>query len=256
MQDKSSRTKPVIVGFSLCLLLICAVAFAAHFSIQATRLEFARSSDEVAALMQTASAMRQFDEAQIAALRFRETNEKRFVETVHLHIHEAEECMNEVQWNTYIDTNLRIISDLFDQFQIFAVLFKEDFAVSEQIKQMTESTDDWKILQEERQNLRAEQDKIAEEIKKMGEELWMFQNDFYEQSQQEAAMLFNYTMVLLLISTFVAIVVGIGTCFVVVRMIGRESLPLSSYDFSYSEPSADLRVVADRLQEVVNLLRK
>jgi len=256
MQDKSSRTKPVIIGFSLCLLLICAVAFAAHFSIHAMRLEFARSSDEVGTLIQTPRILRQFDEAQIAALRFRETNEIKFADTVHLHLREAEECMNEVQRHTYIDTNRRIVRVLFDQFQIFAELFRGDFAISELIKQMTESTDDWKILQEERQNLRAEQDKIAEEIKKMGEELWMFQNDFYEQSQQEAAMLFNYTMVLLLISTFVAIVVGIGTCFVVVRMIGRESLPLSSYDFSYSEPSADLRVVADRLQEVVNLLRK
>ena len=201
--------------------------------------------------------MRQFDEAQIAVLRLRETNERRFVDTVHLHLREAAECMHEVQMQILFDTDFRI-RNLIDMSQVFAKLCEEDFAISEQLKQTTELTDEWRKLQDVRQNLRAEHDEIAEEIKKTGEELWMLQNDVYEQSQREAAMLFNYTMTLLFFSTFVAIVVGIGTCFVVVRMIGRESLPPRSDDFLYSdsEPSADMRVVADRLQEVVNLLRK
>jgi len=70
---------------------------------------------------------------------------------------------------------------------------------------------------------------------------------------------YQQAVILLTICSIVAVVISIVTCIVVVLLVNRKSSSVYSeggFSGTGTSPSGDMRIVADRLQEVVNLLRK
>ena len=82
MQENTSRTIPVIIGFFLCLMMMVAITTIAFHLLKRNMevaMELQNTNDMHVSLVQS---FRQFDAAQIAMLRFRETNDQQFAQEV------------------------------------------------------------------------------------------------------------------------------------------------------------------------------
>ena len=255
---------PVIVGFVLCLPLICVPPFIAWALYSVTMSKFYRANGISTDFAKAQSDLHIFNACEAAVLRFRETNNEESADKRQEQLQDLAEMLlfteQHFSKKNYYGSNDMpdIMVILMDKFHEFAVCIKNDLEISESLKHAEESTDQWRKLQVIRQDLREKQDEIAYEVRILGGQVIEHGLGSGGQIEMEMVTLYNQTGWILFFSTAAAFGICICICFVVVRMIGRESLPSRSDDFSYSdsEPSADMRVVADRLQEVVNLLRK
>ncbi|MCL2710399.1 MAG: hypothetical protein FWE95_05925 [Planctomycetaceae bacterium] len=368
MQDKPSRTTPVIAGFALCLLLMCVIAFTAFYAVQVIERMTHEQSQAAESVVLFGQVSQQFNAAQIAVLKFRETNERALEEPVALNIQVATEAAHEFSIRLHNPETKKLLMEQMESHQHFEAFFRKEvmlqeeitraemqqrqsrevvlsslgkieallqkidadlpefspspaFAIVGEVRETTlqiallqralaspdqkiadvareemqrlqmqvrtllgefdqntvtdsmralvretisgygmliETTDEWAQLHTAQRQVREELDAIAEKAEAHREEIRERYKAHLEQLEWYTARMVSSLKWLLLTCCFVALMIGVITGFVVVRMVNRESAPVYSDGFSSPEPSAgaDMRIVADRLQEVVNLLRK
>ena len=202
-------------------------------------------------------SLRQFDAAQIAMLRFRETNDQKFaqeaIERLKMASEETMRLRNYMRSQDVADQTRALV----DMFLGFAKCCMMEIDVGEALKRIeTENREETDALRREQQGVRQELDKIVDDIVKMSEALLDVISKRQEETKRYMDALTHMTLMTLTAASIVAVVGVIVIGFVVVQRVNREAVPTYSEGFEGVAPSTDMRVVADRLQEVVNLLRK
>jgi hypothetical protein len=139
----------------------------------------------------------------------------------------------------------------------------KDVDISGAIKKMRLDSPEEQELEEllaMRQKVRAMQTKLADEAWERNVQLSELQGELLHKSERELMAYAAQSSWLITICTVVAVILVIIIGSVVVQRVNRNaatySQDYSEDGFSRPEPTGDLRLVADRLQEVVNLLRK
>jgi predicted short-subunit dehydrogenase-like oxidoreductase (DUF2520 family) len=112
------------------------------------------------------------------------------------------------------------------------------------------------------QQIRQSTDDFVEKAIAIGNQILMNQQKVLYEMVEEQFVIAENAKMILYSTAAVALVFGIIVCIVVVRLVNREPTSLYTDTGNFSDlgsapvPTGDMRVVADRLQEVVNLLRK
>jgi len=374
MQNTPSRTIPVIIGFFLCLTLMCVISLTGYHAVHQTTSMTIEQSRNADATVRAVQVLRQFDAALIAALCYRETNAKQYADEVMMQVkitmeeaaqldsylvrpegrgrlrdlmmmyEEFAQCSAqdweigvkikelEVAWRRYQTDMLNSLEKLTElqkeykknnpdvaladglaligevrESMLHIALLRQYLAspdrqvanaarnelqqkweqvrsvldtidrnvVTPAMKQAVQNTLDesaplinltqmWADLHDKQQDNRLQQNAIADDTAKLGEEWLALQDERLHIHEAEMHRFVRMMSAMLGVCSFVAITMGIIIGLVVVVLVNcKSSTP--AYSATYSEgftspepPSngADLRIVADRLQEVVNLLRK
>jgi len=263
MQKKSSQSTAVNAGFILCLFLICTVSAVAYYALHMCeqRCRFTRQISANQFLSE--QTLRQFGAAQIAALHFRETNDPEFMKMMQQLFKEVDACMEAMNERFHSEVNLKRAKELMKLYDEFRQTCHEEAAISEQIelvkkKEEPEQEKELAVLYNNQRQIRTEQDKIAAEVNKCGMELRVMLEKYRRESTYETERTFALSRTMLLTTSILAVILGLVVGFVVASIVRRDPAHVDTdYDaVSGPEPSGDLRLVADRLQEVVNLLRK
>ena len=168
----------------------------------------------------------------------------------------ADAARQELQqkWN-----QARLALDTIDQNVAHPEMKKTVQETVNQSTRLIEATQMWADLHAAQQALRQQQDIIANKTRDIGEEIQIVQDKHLNIHAEEMHRMISMLSAMLGVCSFVAVGLGIMICIVVVALVNRKSEPAYSEGFATSaEPSggSDMRIVADRLQEVVNLLRK
>ena len=251
MQSKPSQTTPIFIGFGLCLLAVCAVTVIAWQAIEASFVKVDQTSD-YDALVRVEQSLRHFTAARVAMLRFRETRDLKFD-------NQAKKCLDEAFKSAdgvfLIPGNHRMLMELYKQFE---ELYHKDIEIGQQIDRMSPGPED--TLPDLRRAVQEEQNTLAAEIEMVVDDLSHIMYKYVADFEEVTRMRLQFMRMLLLVSSTVATLVVIASCFVVVRMVSRPvGYPVTSPyadEFSSPTPPDDLRAVANKLQEVVDLLRK
>jgi hypothetical protein len=149
---------------------------------------------------------------------------------------------------------------LFDELSREAVTEETKKAVAEtgaQFHDQMKWTLELAALYTEQRRVREEMESIAVDLEERGEYLLMIASVRQSRLAETMPMYSRQAFLTLTVCCIVAVILCVITGIVVVRLVNRESFGGSSeVGFSANESSGDMRIVADRLQEVVNLLRK
>jgi len=259
MQTNPSRTIPVVVGFTLYLLLMGVIFLAGFVPILWMYMDTIINTQlsTTAAFIRSGQVSQQFDRAQIAALRFRETNEQKFAQEgatrIARTIAEAEEFL---RFDNHPDSKFWLIK-LIEPYRRFEAFFLEEVKIGEEIKR-TEAAERLAELYALQQEIRQQQDAIAEEARALSNKMQMTLKERQSVDHEMINAGIKRLSTVWCVCCFVAVILGIIICFVVVVLVNRQSTPVHVEGLTSTELSdgTDLYIIADRLQEVVNLLRK
>jgi len=263
MQHKSSQATAVSAGFVLCLFLICVVSGTAYYALEMCERERHYTQQISENQVLCGQTFRQFDAAQIAALHFRETNDPEFVKAINQLLNEAMECLETMYTQSISAENRARGMMLMDLFMAFRQVCEHDADICKQIelikkKEEPEREKELTAMYDAQRQIRAKQDEIAAEVNKSGMELREVLEKILHEITFEADAASAQLRTILVTTSILSVILGLVICFVVVSLVRRDPAPVET-DYGTiegSEPTGDLRLVADRLQEVVNLLRK
>jgi exonuclease VII large subunit len=208
-------------------------------------------------------SFRHFNAAQIAALNYQLTDDEQYAKHVADHLKRAIMEGQEIRHFSMPDVCRELVSTLTRLYDQFEDAHIDDVKIGERIKKvMLDSPEEQELekLLAMRQEVRAMQTKLADEVRERNEQLSELQAKLLHESERDLMVYAAQSSWLITICTVVAVILVIAVGFIVVQKVNRNtatySQDYSEDGFSRPEPTGDLRLVADRLQEVVNLLRK
>jgi len=222
MQENPSRTLPVIVGFTLCLLVIGVIAFFAFYAITDGNTTSLRLCDENSMFTWLVRSSRHFDAAQIAMLQFRETNDTTFKELTTERLLYAHNDAGGAQYLSYSKNIKEQAGRLMDLYKDFQTHFETDVRIGEELEQLEmNKIAEVEQLLDQQQDVRQRLGVIANEIARINEELLETSGERLEKFNGKVMERMFDLLVKVILATAVSVVVVIAVCVVVVRKVNR-----------------------------------
>ena len=276
MQNKSSLATPMVlcslwlfIAFILVLTLILACFSWYAIKTQENMANELNQQQEFFRLFE--QSCRHFDAMQIATLQYRETKDSKFEEQFQSILAEAIGYSLEAAELVVRPETRKLIAELLDQHHQFEAFFRIDAQIGRELERMEAESPDMALLQEKQRAIRQEQEVVADKIKGFSADILAIQSDRLAVQKEDARMTtrrLNMAYVGITFVSFVCIIVA-GLVFVFIIQIANRSVtppvtprhldgfshPIASSTLNPIPPD-DQRVIADKLQEVVDLLRK
>jgi hypothetical protein len=233
---------------------MCAVSFAAIFLIHSMEQVSHRRQGIQHRIGLSNEVRDNFHAAQCAVLQFRMSNDPELIKIVVEALDRASLCLERIHQSTTIQENKDLTLKQIELCQEFRACFHFEAVIGEEPPNVQQ--------EQKQQQARQRTDENAEKAIAICYAMMHNQADVLGGKEEEITALVRMSMQILFIITAVALFFGGIICSVVVRLVNREPTSLyteaetSNFSGPAPVPTSDMRIVADRLQEVVNLLRK
>jgi hypothetical protein len=162
MRRKLLRTIQLILGFTLQFLVFGWIVFTPFFKLQRemdTHLQQLRNDQDIHTVL--TQSLRQFDAAQIAMLRFRETNERKFTKEATQCLVNACKGMAEVHDRAQGTFTKHYSGELLEEYKDFQTHYETEVRIGEELEQLgTEK-------HEEAEQLRVQQREVRQKLDSM-----------------------------------------------------------------------------------------
>ena len=231
MHKKLLRTIPPIIGFTLQLVVFGWIVFAPFFTVQRemiTHLQRLRDDQDIHVVL--TQSLRQFDAAQIAMLRFRETNNRKFTGEATQCLVDACEGMAEVHDRAQGTFTKHYAGELLEKYKDFQTHYATNVRIDEELEQIgVEKQEEAEQLWVQQREVRQKLDEMADYAAISGETMLKYSKSGLELSKSFIEIRIrslSQTVHICIWSIFAMFVIeAFFFCFVVAPMIRR---PLES----------------------------
>jgi len=256
MQNKSLRTTSIGIGFGLCIFLMIAIAMIAWYAIRQQEMMAISLSDQHKTRVLLGESLLSFNSAQIAMLRSRETEDLEFGEEIQVILKRAMESLADTVNHIVFEEIRKRFRELMELYGEFDQLHRNDVAISQEIKRIEPESPEVAKLQALQQEVRQRQAIAIDTIGIIHAEILPTLDHRLVILEEEMRMFSRHLRMIIAVTTTFSVIFGIACCFVITQMLNRPMV--SSYHDGFSSPTlpGNQHVIADKLQEVVDLLRE
>ena len=256
MRNKPSSITPILIGFGICLLLILPLSTIAWYAIENNQSLINHFAETCDAHVLTEQSLRHFNTMELALLRFRETKDLAFDKQIREHFRGAVESMRKVRSQNVINENREQSDFQLELYGQFMQLHEKDVHISQQLDRMEPDGQETATLLALQREIRDEQDILATETKDLGNVMLERSLQLQMEFAKETEMFSLQTRRVVSVFTVIAMFFVFGVCTMFAMKSNRPSPLRNTNEFSSPSSPGDLQIVADKLQEVVDLLRK
>jgi hypothetical protein len=253
MSNNSSRTKPIVVGYVIVFVMFVGLFSAALWSLQRFELPMHELQTETQNAVLLEKVSQYPIQLSLTIQHYRDTNDKKLIEQFQEQCESAIQLIQEIQPKQRIAMMQELMVVEQHLLSQLSNLFVDDVNISERL-----ANEESEKLQADRLHIRKQQDQIIADMEKVSIELVENQKNMLDSNYIQYMRLGqNIRIILIVISTLVLIIHTL-VLFVVIRLVNRSPSP-SDWEDAGTVPSGgsqDIRLVADRLQEVVDLMRR
>lgn len=192
MNEKSSRTVPVVVGFGVCLFLILVVGAVAYFGNSMHRQMLSRINEQNEARAQTALSLREFGAARLAMAGFRETDDPDFEKIIIEHIDRSQKLLGDAKSRLIAAEQYERADRLMKSYDAFNVLCRREIELArhwqERAKESVKTQQDVLTALDELEALRK---KTADDLRARNAEQLAGQNEYQDEISKTRESVFR-----------------------------------------------------------------
>lgn len=237
MSEKLQPGTYLTLGFAVCTMMLVTGCMIAYTGVTMLHRHFDLFDEQTEAAVYVATAAWSFDAMQLAAAHHRETGDAKFLEQIEKRSTEAMECLDEAAMLSRTVRNKELTHKLVEEIRQCLELHREE-----------RKSDD--------ERLRAESHARAQQVSDLFLELLERQEEIRRELAAETDAIAARLVTMIVVNGVIGVILCIFTGFFVARKLQPKPTEFDPYSPTGENPNRDLSLVADKLQEIVNLLRK